>query len=140
MEQTYSSVTTYTPCEGSKSIRASRYCVSNFIYLNSPILEITDPSLLDRTHQPDNKEALLTAESGFYIGSKKRPSRFLGPFEGRHLLRRLSATRDLMPAGCTNDYAPTEAVTSLSEGTSEYQSMTEKNTSGGISSKTSSAE
>jgi poly-gamma-glutamate capsule biosynthesis protein CapA/YwtB (metallophosphatase superfamily) len=41
------------------------YGVSNFIYQNSPIPEITDPSrpdssLLDRTHQPDNKEALLT--------------------------------------------------------------------------------
>ena len=41
------------------------YGISNFIYQNSPIPEITDPSrpdtsLLDRTHQPDNKEALLT--------------------------------------------------------------------------------
>jgi poly-gamma-glutamate capsule biosynthesis protein CapA/YwtB (metallophosphatase superfamily) len=41
------------------------YGLSNFIYQNSPIPEITDPShpdnsLLDRTHQPDNKEALLT--------------------------------------------------------------------------------
>ena len=41
------------------------YGLSNFIYQNSPIPEVTDPShpdnsLLDRTHQPDNKEALLT--------------------------------------------------------------------------------
>jgi poly-gamma-glutamate synthesis protein (capsule biosynthesis protein) len=49
------------------------YGLSNFIYQNSPIPEITDPShpengLLDRTHQPDNKEALLTTSR--YEGGK----------------------------------------------------------------------
>jgi hypothetical protein len=49
------------------------YGLSNFIYQNSPIPEITDPShpennLLDRTHLPDNKEALLATSR--YEGGK----------------------------------------------------------------------
>jgi poly-gamma-glutamate capsule biosynthesis protein CapA/YwtB (metallophosphatase superfamily) len=58
------------------------YGVSNFIYQNSPIPEITDPSrpdsrLLDRTHQPDNKEALLTTsryEEGQLVEVRLLPS------------------------------------------------------------------